>query len=137
MCPVNPELNPELNPCFDGFAATYKKGQPQIVWMRLINDLDTPVSAFLKLATDKPYAFLFESVQGGEQRGRYSVLGYAPDLIWRVRGDDCEMSVDGGAFKTLSDKPIDSLRQIQASTKVDIPDELPPNGCGLIWLSRL
>lgn len=131
MCPVNPELNPELNPLFDGFAATYKKGQPQIVWMRLINDLDTPVSAFLKLATDKPYAFLFESVQGGEQRGRYSVLGYAPDLIWRVRGDDCEMSVDGGAFKTLSDKPIDSLRQIQASTKVDIPDELPPMAAGL------
>jgi len=124
-------MNPELNPSFEGFAANYKKGQPQIVWMRLVNDLDTPVSAFLKLATDKPYAFLFESVQGGEQRGRYSVLGYAPDLIWRVHGNDCEMSVDGGPFKSLGEKPIASLRQIQASTTVDIPDELPPMAAGL------
>jgi len=127
MCVVNPELHPNFN----DFATSYNKGQPQVVWMRLVNDLDTPVSAFLKLATEKPYAFLFESVQGGEQRGRYSVLGYAPDMIWRVRGDDCEMSVDGGAFETLSKKPIDSLRQIQKDAKVDIPDELPPMAAGL------
>ncbi len=124
-------MSPELNPDFNGFTASYNKGQPQIVWMRLVNDLDTPVSAFLKLATEKPYAFLFESVQGGEQRGRYSVLGYAPDLIWRVRGDDCEMSVDGGPFEPLDEKPIDSLRKIQAATKVDIPCELPPMAAGI------
>ncbi|MBL4853807.1 MAG: anthranilate synthase component I [Robiginitomaculum sp.] len=113
------------------FAQNYNLGKPQIVWTRLVNDLDTPVSAFLKLAQSKPYAFLFESVQGGEQRGRYSVLGYAPDMIWQVRGDKCEMSLDGGTFEPLKEKPIDSLRQIQAQSKVDIPEDLPPMAAGL------
>ncbi len=124
-------MSPDLNPGADDFAQTYITGKPQIVWTRLVNDLDTPVSAFLKLATEQPYAFLFESVQGGEQRGRYSVLGYAPDLIWRVRGDACEISLDGGAFKPLDENPIDSLRTIQAATKLDIPDALPPMAAGL------
>ncbi len=115
----------------DEFTRIYASGKPQIVWTRLVNDLDTPVSAFLKLAQNKPYAFLFESVQGGEQRGRYSVLGYAPDMIWQVRGDHCETSLDGGAFKPLGEKPIDSLRQIQAASKLDIPEGLPPMAAGL------
>jgi len=113
------------------FAQIYASGKPQIVWTRLVNDLDTPVSAFLKLAQNKPYAFLFESVQGGEQRGRYSVLGYSPDMIWHVHGDQCAISLDGGAFAPLSEKPIDSLRQIQNASKVDIPEGLPPMAAGL------
>ncbi len=124
-------MSPDLKPVFDNFASTYEKGEAQIVWTRLVNDLDTPVSAFLKLAQEKTYAFLFESVQGGEQRGRYSLLGYEPDMIWRVHGDSCEMSLDGGKFKPLAEKPIDSLKHIQAEAKVDIPDALPPMAAGL------
>lgn len=121
----------DISPGFDEFAKAYARGKPQIAWARLVNDLDTPVSAFLKLAKDKPYAFLFESVQGGEQRGRYSVLGYAPDLIWRANGSACEISNSGGASQPLSEKPIVSLRQLLAASKVDIPDELPPMAAGL------
>jgi len=124
-------MTDNLKPAFDAFATNYAKGQDQIVSKRLINDVDTPVSAFLKLAKDKPYAFLFESVQGGEQRGRYSVLGYAPDLIWRASGDVCELSVNGGAYVTLEDKPIESLRKLQAQSALDIPDDLPPMAAGL------
>ncbi|HFB54552.1 MAG TPA: anthranilate synthase component I, partial [Hellea balneolensis] len=80
---------------------------------------------------DKPYAFLFESVQGGEQRGRYSILGYAPDLIWKTLGDTCQMSLNGGEFKILSEKPLDSLRAVLKQSKVDIPSELPPMASGL------
>jgi len=121
-------MTDNLKPAFDAFATNYAKGQDQIVSKRLINDVDTPVSAFLKLAKDKPYAFLFESVQGGEQRGRYSVLGYAPDLI---SGDVCELSVNGSAYVTLEDKPIESLRKLQAQSALDIPDDLPPMAAGL------
>ena len=121
----------DLTPDFNTFAENYAKGQDQIVWMRLINDVDTPVSAFLKLAKDKPYAFLFESVQGGEQRGRYSVLGYAPDLIWRAMGDTCDISANGSEFVQLSEKPIESLRVLQAQSALDIPDDLPPMAAGL------
>ena len=124
-------MAPEFFPDAGEFARNYGAGKPQIVWTRLVNDLDTPVSAFLKLAHNKAYGFLFESVQGGEQRGRYSVLGYAPDMIWQVRGDKCEISLDGSDFQPLAQKPIDSLRQIQADSKVGIPENLPPMAAGL------
>ncbi|RZV41253.1 MAG: anthranilate synthase component I [Acidimicrobiales bacterium] len=124
-------MSDNLTPDFDTFAKVYAKGQDQIVSRRLINDVDTPVSAFLKLANDKPYAFLFESVQGGEQRGRYSVLGYAPDLIWRAFGDSCEISENGGDFQPLGDTPIVSLRKLQARSALDIPEALPPMAAGL------
>ncbi len=121
----------DINPDIGQFAKSYADKKPQLVWTRLINDIDTPVSAFLKLAQGKPYTYLFESVSGGEQRGRYSVLGFAPDLIWRVRGEQCEISQDGSDFTPVSEKPIDSLRAILKASKLDIPDELPPMSAGL------
>ncbi|MBW8707799.1 MAG: anthranilate synthase component I, partial [Alphaproteobacteria bacterium] len=75
-----------IQPDYDGFAAGYAKGRAQLVFTRLVADLETPVSAFLKLGEGKDNAFLLESVQGGETRGRYSIIGLKPDLIWRCRG---------------------------------------------------
>ncbi len=121
----------EVLPNFDTFKNNYQAGKPQIIWTRLVNDLDTPVSAFLKLAQNKPYAFLFESVQGGEQRGRYSVLGFSPDLIWKANSKTCEVSRDGGPFVQQTSEPLSSLRQIQAESELDIPTELPPMAAGL------
>jgi len=60
------------------FTQAYNAGQAQLVYRRVVNDIDTPVSAYIKIALGQPYAFLFESVQGGEQRGRYSFLGFSP-----------------------------------------------------------
>ena len=73
-------------PEFAAFARAYEGGRPQALYTRLIADLETPVSAFLKLGEGRDNAFLFESVQGGEARGRYSIIGLKPDLIWRARG---------------------------------------------------
>ena len=75
----------DIAPGFSAFAADYEAGKPRALYVRLIADLETPVSAFLKLAHERANAFLFESVQGGEARGRYSVIGLKPDLIWRCR----------------------------------------------------
>lgn len=106
--------------------------KPQLIYTRIINDMDTPVSAFLKAALGKPYAFLFESVQGGEQRGRYSFFGFNPDLIWRGLGDESEVSRDGGqSFKPLTDKPLDALRGLQAESHFDLPEGIPPMAAGL------
>ncbi|WP_034388162.1 anthranilate synthase component I [Hellea balneolensis] len=105
--------------------------KPQLVYARVVNDLDTPVSAYLKIATGKPYAFLFESVQGGEIRGRYSFLGFSPDVIWRSQGDVSEISRDGEAFKTLDGQPLDTLRALQAESAFDLPEGIPPMGAGL------
>ncbi len=69
------------------FAETYRRGEPQIVWTRLIDDLETPVTAYLKIGHGKRYAFLYESVEGGAWRGRYSIIALDPDLVWRARGE--------------------------------------------------
>jgi len=105
--------------------------KPQLIYARVINDLDTPVSAYLKVAHGKPYAFLFESVQGGEQRGRYSFFGFGPDLIWRAFGDESEVSRGGAAFAPCEGKPLDALRAIQAESGFDLPDDIPPMAAGL------
>ena len=86
-----------LNPDFDSFARTYAANKPQALFRRLVADLETPVSAFLKLGFDekndsRDNAFLLESVQGGETRGRYSIIGLKPDLIWRCQGDEAQIN---------------------------------------------
>ena len=72
------------------FAQTYARGEPQVVWTTLVADLETPVSAFLKLGGGNGDEFLLESVEGGAVRGRYSIIGLDPDLIWRTSGERAE-----------------------------------------------
>src|SRR5580704_17832433 len=81
-----------IQPPFDGFAAGYAEGRAQLLYTRLVADMETPVSAFLKLGEGQDNAFLFESVQGGETRGRYSIIGLKPDLIWRCRNGKAEIN---------------------------------------------
>jgi anthranilate synthase component 1 len=124
-------------PDFAAFARGYDKGEPQVLYARLVADLETPVSAFLKLAEGRENAFLFESVQGGEARGRYSIIGLKPDLIWRCRGGKAEINRGArsapGAFAldALADKPLQSLRALIAETRLALPDGLPPMAVGL------
>jgi anthranilate synthase component 1 len=109
----------------------FNPSKPQLVYAKIINDIDTPVSAFLKIAENKPYSFLFESVQGGEIRGRYSFLGFSPDIIWKSSGDISEISRDGGKFKQSKKKPIESLRSLQKESSFVLPKGIPPMAAGL------
>ncbi|MCK5445645.1 MAG: anthranilate synthase component I, partial [Rhodospirillaceae bacterium] len=77
----------DLRPTLSEFEKTYSQGKAQVVWAPLIADLDTPVTAFLKLAKSQPRSFLMESVEGGAKRGRYSFIGIRPDLVWRCKGN--------------------------------------------------
>ena len=79
---------------FAAFAAGFAAGVPQLVSRELVADTQTPVSAYLKLAADQKHSFLLESVEGGEVRGRFSVIGLAPDLIWRCHGEKAEINRD-------------------------------------------
>ena len=76
---------------FTAFAVGFASGAPQLVARELVADTQTPVSAYLKLAADQKHSFLLESVEGGEVRGRFSVIGLAPDLIWRCHGEKAEI----------------------------------------------
>jgi anthranilate synthase component 1 len=98
-------------------------------------DLDTPVSLMLKLAEARPMSFLLESVTGGETRGRYSIVGLKPDLIWRCRGARAEVNrsarFDREAFEPASADPLSSLRALIAESRIELPPELPPMAAGL------
>ena len=80
-------------PDFDAFARAYEAGEPSLVTTRLIADLETPVSAYLKLSQGRQgQSFLLESVEGGATRGRYSMIGLDPDLIWRAARGAAEIN---------------------------------------------
>ena len=104
----------QTSPDFAAFEAVYNAGRAQVVHTALIADLETPVSAFLKLAESKPNSFLFESVEGGSIIGRYSFLGMKPDLIWRCRGKQAEINrrarFDSESFEPLDGPVLDTPR---------------------------
>src|SRR6185437_3567171 len=119
----------EISPGYAAFAEVYQAGRPQTLHLRLIADLDTPVSAFLKVAAETPNAFLFESVQGGEARGRYSIIGLKPDLIWRCRDGQAEINSaaeQSPSFTADGTDPIASLKRLVKATRIELPAELPP-----------
>lgn len=124
-----------LEPDFQTFSRRYEAGAIQLVWKRLIDDLETPVSAYLKIAHGRDYAFLFESVEGGAWRGRYSIVAMNPDLVWRCRGDRAEIAVGDAIhqnqFAIQDGGALDSLRDVAAAARIDLPDGLPPMVTGL------
>ena len=107
-----------------------------MVWTTLVADLETPVSAMLKLADGQPNSFLLESVEGGAIRGRYSFIGLMPDLIWRCFGDTAEINrrarADLGSFEPCEGGTIESLRAIVEESRIDLPPSLPPMAAGLV-----
>ncbi len=124
-----------LIPSFEAFEAAYASGQNQIVYTRLAADLDTPVSLMLKLTGAQKDAFMLESVTGGEVRGRYSIIGMKPDLVWRCFGTQSELNrtarFDSTAFDPQSGNPMDNLRALIAESRIDLPDDLPQAAAGL------
>jgi anthranilate synthase component 1 len=125
----------EVFPDFERFQAAYDAGQPQVAHVKLVDDLETPVSAYLKIGHGRPYAFLFESVEGGAWRGRYSIVAMKPDLVWRCRGDAAEISegadLQAGAFKPQPGGALDSLRDLIGRSAIKLPPEVPPMAAGV------
>ncbi len=125
----------KIEPAYEAFERTYQAGAPQLVWTRLIDDLETPVSAYLKIGHGRPYAFLFESVEGGAWRGRYSIITLNPDLVWRCRGDKAEIAegdaIAAGRFTPQAGGALDSLRDLVAASRIELPEGLPPPSAGL------
>ncbi len=124
-------------PDYPTFARVYESGRGQVLYTRLIADLETPVSAFLKLGEGRENAFLLESVQGGEARGRYSIIAIKPDLLWRCRDGKAEINrnarADAKRFvpDKLADKPLASLRALFKETQMELPHGVPPMAVGL------
>ncbi|KIC37426.1 anthranilate synthase component I [Leisingera sp. ANG-M7] len=124
-----------LTPDFDSFSKAYEAGKNQVVYTRLAADLDTPVSLMLKLTGAQKDAFMLESVTGGEVRGRYSIIGMKPDLVWRCHGEQSALNrsarFDADDFTPQDGNPMDNLRALIAESKIDLPDDLPQAAAGL------
>src|SRR5438046_5650877 len=104
----------QIEPPASAFAERYARGAAQVAWTTLVADLETPVSAFLKIAGGRPLSFLLESVEGGAVRGRYSIVGLAPDLIWRSIAGRAEINrtarLAPNTFAPCIEAPLASLR---------------------------
>ena len=121
---------------YDDFARRYGAGRACVVMTTLVADLETPVSAYLKLAVGRAgNMFLLESVEGGAQRGRYSMIGLDPDVVWRSTGAGAQINrralVDPDAFVRCPGKPLDALRALLAESHIDMPSGLPPMSAGV------
>src|SRR6266852_4121589 len=125
----------QIEPLAGAFAATYARGAAQVVWTSLVADLETPVSAFLKTGADKPLSFLLESVEGGAVRGRYSIIGLDPDVVWRARGTRAEINRAArsapDAFEPCLEPPLAALRAFVNESRLDMPASLPPMAAGV------
>ena len=125
----------DLTPSFDDFARAYEAGENQVVHTRLAADLDTPVSLMLKLTGAARDAFMLESVTGGEVRGRYSIIGMKPDLIWQCHGHTSRINraarFDSDAYEDQDGDPLSNLRALIAESRIDLPEDLPAASAGL------
>ncbi len=126
-------MTPE--PSFDAFEAAYERGENQLVYTRLAADLDTPVSLMMRLTGAQAHSFLLESVTGGEVRGRYSIIGMKPDLIWECHGKKARINRnfrhDPFAFEEDQADPLTSLRKIISESRINLPEDLPAASAGL------
>ncbi|QQR40583.1 anthranilate synthase component I [Devosia rhizoryzae] len=117
------------------FTEQYATGKSQIVWRRIVADLETPVGTYLKLAEGRSHTFLLESVQDGTTRGRYSIIGLQPDLILKVDGGTASINraaqTSPETFEAMSEKPLDALRALVAESHIEVPEGLPPQSAGV------
>jgi anthranilate synthase component I len=131
-----PGASPTISPSQEQFSQRFERGLSQLVWTTCPADLDTPVAAMLRLMDDKHPCFLLESVEKGEIRGRYSVIGLMPDIIWRCKGNAAEIAysdtMEGANFTPCAEDSLTSLRKLYERSRIDIPEGLPPMAAGLV-----
>jgi anthranilate synthase component 1 len=125
-----------VQPDYDQFAKAYDRGLNQIVSTRLVADLETPVSAMIKLTRNARYSFLLESVEGGAVRGRYSIIGMNPDLIWKVENGQALVNRKAGLnpdgpFEPQGKNPLLALRALLAESRIKLPADAPPMSAGV------
>jgi anthranilate synthase component 1 len=133
--PIFSKVVAMITPDLDNFSRQYALKKSQVLFTRLAADLDTPVSLKMKLAGDQKNAFMLESVTGGEVRGRYSIIGMKPDLIWKCQGSESfinrDARFDDEAFTPVQAPPLEALRALLAESFIDLPEDLPQASAGL------
>lgn len=126
----------KITPDFRTFAANWSVGKNQALSAQHVSDLETPVSAMIKLCYNKNYCFLLESMEGDSVRGRYSIIGRNPDLIWRCQqGGKVRLNREAltklDAYETVESPPLDHLKALLDECHMDEQDQPVPMASGL------
>ncbi|MEO6396805.1 MAG: anthranilate synthase component I [Devosia sp.] len=120
---------------YEWFAKAYDGGRAQIVFRRVVADLETPVGAYLKLCEGRRNTFLLESVQDGATKGRYSIIGFDPDIILRVERGKASINrtatLNPETFVPVEEAPLKALRLLVAESQVVVPEGLPSTAAGI------
>ena len=121
------------------FASAYDSGRAQIVFRRVVADLETPIGAYLKLSEGRKNTFLLESVQDGAIVGRYSMIGFDPDIILKVEAGKASINRNAGldpdGFTPVAEAPLDVLRALVAESQADAPEGLPSRSRAFMAIS--
>lgn len=104
-----------IHPTLDDFRNLARPGALVPVYREVMADLETPVSAYIKIASNSQYAFLLESVDKADTVGRHSFLGSNPSTIFRSRGREVTIIRDGHDESFQSDAPLDALGSLMAT----------------------
>ena len=124
-----------FEPAKPEFIERFSNGEGQLVYTRLVADLETPVSAMLKLSTSRENCFLLESVEGGANRARYSIIGVDPDVVFRAFGNEAEINrealTNSQAFSPCALPTLDALRELVSESNIPLPESLPPMAAGV------
>ena len=126
-----------FKPSLDEAARRLDAGEPTLLTAQRVDDLETPISAYLKLAEPETESFLLESVEGGAYRGRYSAIGLDPDLIWRCVDGRAEIArarhpeTRPSVFEPVDADPIEALRAIHRESRLELAGGLAPISAGL------
>ncbi len=125
-----------FHPSREEFIRNAAAGKAQVIYTKRVSDLETPVSAMLKLPLEEGPSFLLESVEGGESRGRYSIIGIDPDMMWRCFGNRSEISTTPPfaeeSFESAWDDSMSTLRRLVREHRMELPEGAPPMAAGLI-----
>jgi anthranilate synthase component I len=120
---------------YEAFALRYATGASQIVFRRVVADLETPIGTYLKLAEGRANTFLLESVQDGSTVGRYSMIGLLPDIILKVERGAASINRNAGLkpddFSPVTEPPLEVLRALVAESHIEVPEGLPSSAAGI------
>lgn len=131
-----PHFKLEITPSFESVKNDFEMGHGSLLWVRRIDDIETPITALSKLGANKFGACLFESVEGGETRGRYSIVATDPDMVFQIdeKGAKTAKIDEKGNisnFEQINKAPIEALRQFIKDSELKIPNNLPPPIAGI------
>ena len=120
-----------LEPKFKDFKEKYENGIPQIVGFKFSSNDKTIISSYLKTSRNNKNSFLFESLEDGDTKGRFSIIGLNPDLIFKVEDNESIIEKNGIEVSRKSGQVNESVKEFIKNSHLEIPKNIPSVAAGV------